>query len=353
MGKVDPKTKALTRFAPIEREVAADVGIQQHLGSAWVDRSKSSYSSGLKKYAEFLMATLGLTFNYHSITATSVYSFIVWAGKSTVKPANAPKRLIKSKTIGKYVHGIRTWHLVEHLTKVPGIDNELINLLLRATAKNEENDQPAKIKSAVTIKMMLTLLKEKHNSSEEHNMVITLSLCAFWGMARLGEFIRTSYEEGALTQKDLVFGKNNSGRYIRMHLRKAKTAPPGEIQIIHLQSQPSVLDPVAAIERLLLANKGSNPNSLLFRTSKGPVTKKSVISILESVWGPSSLDQWTGHSFRVGGASLRHNLGASSDIIKNLGRWESVAYLKYIREYSAEILEETKSILQAIDKRQW
>lgn len=201
--------------------------------------------------------------------------------------------------------------------------------------------------------MLFNLIKEKHNDSPEHNMVITLALCAFWGMARLGEFIQATYEEGAITRNDISFGTNPSGRYIRLHLRKAKTAPPGEIQIIHLQSQPSVLDPVAAVERLLLANKGSNSDSLLFHTKNSPVSKKLVIKILELVWGPSSLDKWTGHSFRVGGASLQHNLVAPIDVIKSLGRWESVAYLKYIREYSAKTLKETVKILQAIDKRQW
>lgn len=98
--------------------------------------------------------------------------------------------------------------------------------------------------------MLFNLLKSKHNQSAKHNMVTTLALCAFWGMARLGEFIRSSYEEGALTRNDVTFGKNQSGKYIRLHLRKAETAPPGEIQIIHLQAQPSVLDPVAAVPPL-------------------------------------------------------------------------------------------------------
>lgn len=71
-----------------------------------------------------------------------------------------------------------------------------------------------------------------------------------------------------------------------------------------LQSQPSVLDLVAAVERLLLANKNSDPSSLLFQTEKGPVSKKLVIKLLESVWGPSSLDKWMGYSFRVGGGKI-------------------------------------------------
>lgn len=75
------------------------------------------------------------------------------------------------------------WHLVEHLTKAQGFNNELISFLLRATEKNKERNQPRKIKSAVTVLISFDLLKEKHGEFPEHNMIITLALCAFWGMA--------------------------------------------------------------------------------------------------------------------------------------------------------------------------
>lgn len=114
-----------------------------------------------------------------------------------------------------------------------------------------------------------------------------------------------------------------------------------------------ILDPVAAIERLILAHKSLDPNRILFQTSKGPLFKKDFTSVMEEIWGGSALDKWTGHSFRVGGATLRYNLGTSSDVIKNLGRWESVACMRYTREYSAETLSSTKAILTAIDKRDW
>lgn len=71
----------------------------------------------------------------------------------------------------------------------------------------------------------------------------------------------------------------------------------GEIQIVHLQAQPSILDPVAAVERLIRSKNGNRQDKLLFGMTKGPLTKHDFAKVAEEVWGPSTLDKWTGHSF--------------------------------------------------------
>lgn len=95
------------------------------------------------------------------------------------------------------------------------MDNEIINLLLKLTKKNEQSNQRQTLKTPITIEMLLNLVRFQHNKSEIHNTLISLALCAFWGVAQLGEFIRDSYEVGALTIKDVRFGTNESGHYTR------------------------------------------------------------------------------------------------------------------------------------------
>lgn len=60
-----------------------------------------------------------------------------------------------------------------------------------------------------------------------------MALVAFWGMARLGELLRTSVENGAILRRHIEFGSKGNANYARIHLRKAKTAKPGEVQVIH------------------------------------------------------------------------------------------------------------------------
>jgi hypothetical protein len=57
-----------------------------------------------------------------------------------------------------------------------------------------------------------------------------------------------------------------------------------------------------------------------------------------------------GHSFRVGGASLRYALGTPVEEICLLGRWISNCYRLYIREYSTEDKEESKWIIDELNE---
>ncbi|EGF97157.1 uncharacterized protein MELLADRAFT_87573 [Melampsora larici-populina 98AG31] len=56
-----------------------------------------------------------------------------------------------------------------------------------------------------------------------------------------------------------------------------------------------------------------------------------------------------GHSFRVGGASLRAALGIPHSAIKTLGRWTSACYALYLRDYSSEDMAETCRLLEVLN----
>ena len=43
------------------------------------------------------------------------------------------------------------------------------------------------------------------------------------------------------------------------------------------------------------------------------------------------ITQYSGHSFRIGAASTAAAVGIEDSLIKTLGRWESTAYLSYVR----------------------
>lgn len=181
------------------------------------------------------------------------------------------------------------------------------------------------------------------------------AIVAFWGMARLGELLRESAADGAILRHHVTFGERDGERFVELHLRKAKTARKGEIQIIRLQRQHNVLDPVAAIERLMRSNTRSDRDDLLFATPAGgrmaAMKKSRFIKLTEEIWGRASLGTWSGHSFRVGGASIRFNLGTSMKRIAKQGRWKSLTYLRYLKAYSEEDTRDTIRFLQAIEDR--
>lgn len=76
--------------------------------------------------------------------------------------------------------------------------------------------------------------------------------------------------------------------------------------------------------------------------------KQATINHLRSVWNarrPKRKQLLHGHSFRIGGASLRWNLGAEREEVMKCGRRASNAYLVYLRKFSDSEMEKTKKLL--------
>ncbi|KNE86699.1 hypothetical protein PSTG_19937, partial [Puccinia striiformis f. sp. tritici PST-78] len=96
-----------------------------------------------------------------------------------------------------------------------------------------------------------------------------------------------------------------------INVHEAKTAKPGKIQIIKLMSMNSPLCPVKAIKRRQQATTADTDSLFGYNGPTGRVnlTKRWVIQILASAWHDLGRPQLTGHSFRVGGATLQSAVG--------------------------------------------
>ncbi|KAI7958294.1 hypothetical protein MJO29_006511 [Puccinia striiformis f. sp. tritici] len=129
-------------------------------------------------------------------------------------------------------------------------------------------------------------------------------------MARMVELTYTS-NSGRVNPKKEMTARNvlifQNTTIINVH--EAKTAKPGIIQIIKLQSMNSPLCPVKAIERRRQATE-ADTDSL------------------------------------VGGATLRNTVGVDVNEIKLLGRWTTNCYKRYIRTLLQEEVITSLSILE-------
>lgn len=322
------------------------------VSSGWAISTLQGYSSGLSKFIEFKEKTRGGFVEAEPISDEDLYDFIAWAGKTKVELKNGPDRQISLVTIKKYLDGIRAWHIVRH-TKRPSTDPEVIKLLLGATERNEEEAELVTKKKPVMIRELFKLLRNTYGKSPEHDLAAAVAIVAFWGMARLGELLRDSAEVGALLRHHVELGEREGKKFVKLHLRKAKTAKRGEIQVIHLQQQFNVLDPVNAIMRLLKSNPKPDRDDLLFAVpghgGMKAMKKSRFTKILEESWGKSSVGTWSGHSFRVGGTSIRYNLGTNMKYIAKQGRWKSLTYLRYLKAYTEEETADTIAFLSAIE----
>ena len=106
-----------------------------------------------------------------------------------------------------------------------------------------------------------------------------------------------------------------------------------------------MLCPVAAVLSFI-ASRGSGEGPF-FRFSNGqPLTKgKFTDHIRQALRGLGlPYQDFAGHSFRIGAATAAANAGIEDSIIRTLGRWNSSAFLVYIRTPRERLAQLTQTI---------
>ena len=82
-----------------------------------------------------------------------------------------------------------------------------------------------------------------------------------------------------------------------------------------------------------LRAKGTAPG-LLFTFEDGCLlTRQRFVDLMRDTLQKAGIPQekYCGHSFRIGAATTAAAKGVEDCVIQTLGRWESLAYLRYVR----------------------
>ena len=117
-----------------------------------------------------------------------------------------------------------------------------------------------------------------------------------------------------------------------MRIKASKTDPFRKGVSLFLGKTGSVLCPVAAIMDYLCV-RGMSPGPLFQFSDGRMLTRQRFVEAVREALKKAGVDQskYCGHSFRIGAATTAASRGLEDSIIKTLGRWESVAYLQYIK----------------------
>ena len=120
---------------------------------------------------------------------------------------------------------------------------------------------------------------------------------------------------------------------IRITIKQSKTGPFRNRVSLFLGRTSVNLCPV---ESLLLDNlvvRGSKDGPLFIFKDGRPLTRQCLVTVLREVLQVAGMDQskYSGHSFRIVAATTAAARGMEDSIIKTLGRWNSVAYLQYVK----------------------
>ncbi len=195
----------------------------------------------------------------------------------------------------------------------------------------------AQIRLPITYRILSKIREELSTSSHSERSVVWAIACtAFFGFFRLGELLPTSEKTFDPKQnvcwEDIAVDSKTKPTMFRLYLKKSKCDQFGKGAHIILGRTSKQVCPVTALTQYAAVRPPST--GPLFITTKGKVITKQwfitqIRSILVKVGIPQ--DQYAGHSFRIGAATTAAQNGIEDSTIKTLGRWQSAAFLQYIR----------------------
>ena len=168
---------------------------------------------------------------------------------------------------------------------------------------------------------------------EEAGMFHAAALMAFFGAMRISGLValgKGDVSRKALQMEDVTVWDGQ----VRIRLKRSKTDQHGNGSMIIL-GQCSMVNicPVKAVSEFVRL-RGPDSGYFFQHRDGTPLTKyqfwKLTDMALERI-GIRNMRFGT-HSFRIGAASTAATLGYDADKIKQLGRWSSECYRKYIRQ---------------------
>ena len=328
---------------------------RRFLQACTADASGGLRSTGVRWWLKYCVGARGIE-PYTVLTQQSPLSdkveaenllmdFAIWLALS--RPSG---RQIAARTIRKYVSQVRSWHLREFRTDLTGgLDPKLISDLIKGIERLVQ--QPARRRRWGVRTQDLAEAIRRHLSAPEAtaaNWAAALTV-AFCGLLRGGEFAVGSGDvfdpTRHLTRADVTFVHDAKGRKcLQLRMRVGKSASPEKDTLILLGGGGSLLDPVAAVERLLALDpvpRAHDACTPLFRSADGSaLTVRGVRAMIKLLMASLGLDErrFGAHSLRIGGATAGLAAGLSPAALRAAGRWSSDVYQLYARA-SAQALQ--------------
>ena len=134
--------------------------------------------------------------------------------------------------------------------------------------------------------------------------------------------------------------------FVQVRIKASKTDPFRQGVTGYVGRTQNSLCPVTAVLSYMVV-RGSSPGTL-FRWEDGCfLTREAFVSAVRTALTKAGLvaKDFAGHSFRIAAATTAARQGLQDSLIKTLGRWESMAYTRYIRTPLSTLCKVTKSLV--------
>lgn len=209
---------------------------------------------------------------------------------------------------------------------------KLLNSIQRGTYQRD-NRLPI---TPEILEKLTASLRYTTSSAYQYHMLKAMYLLAFHAFLRVGEMTNNRSSSNVLQFEDIKVVKNSSGTLCQLELTFHSFKGHYNIRPITLAisatSQKPDLCPVQAVQQYLYL-RGQQSGPLFCFPRVQPVSYGYFSDCLKHSlsWAGLSHLRVTTHSFRIGAASYAASRGIPDDEIQQMGRWQSLAFKRYIR----------------------
>lgn len=324
---------------PDDWPVSFRESIDKALDRAWAPATIKTYAHSIKTFLSFC--------SKHNIPDEQVFPSSDYLLCAFIA---AQKETVAQSTIKNYLSGIRAWHIRNGYSFSR---SDRLNLLARASRPLANKKPP---RPPVSLEMLLALSQNLDTANSFDACVLACATTAFWGLARLGELLPSSYNYDHHLPPFPAVSAVSKGSLGSLQVRLPWTkVKKWSGETIYLSKQDNSSDPVIALENHISINNLPQSSILFaFQDAFGSsiMLKQQFIDRCNGIWAKLGLTQTSGHSFRIGGTSHLLICGVNPDVIKQSGRWSSDSFLRYWRNLDTVIPKHT-SRLKKSGRRPW
>ena len=297
--------------------------------------SARTYGSGLNKFLSYLsVVSIRLGIPIPSCQSSGeLRTLISTRGVLEGFVAFCFQQNLGSKTADGYIDGLK--YYASRLDGVPSIPGQLVvDKLLNGFTKLGKRPGPKKlgIDSHLTRKLVAELLNMKLSSYDCALWTVLFSI-AFFGCFRVSEFLISRDYLKLLCPDKVVFREDNDVEFLLNKTKNNTCGPVQEVLFGALGDDP--ICPVSALKKFMSVRPSTSGSHPLFVNKRRiPISPKAFNAMLRLVLsrlGFDSIKRYSAKSFRVGASSEAFSLDLSPEEIKGLGRWNSDAFMVYIR----------------------
>lgn len=249
------------------------------------------------------------------------------------------------RSIKVYLYGVRSLH-VDLGYADPMSDCVRLERLYRGIKRDQGERSVGKRRLPVTTSMLLACQPLFNFESHDHRMLFAAMCTATGGLFRVGEITVTSSRNPdhlrMLTLSSIRPVHSSAQALLEaytIHLRVSKTDPFRHEVDVHVCWPPAVSAIANMLRQLPLHLR--HPSTPLFAFQNGmPLARSVLLAVTGHVLRCTGVDssQYSGVSFRRGGATSLSCAGVSDRVVQLMGRWISSTYARYIETQLSEFV---------------